>query len=244
MDKAKTAKMIEQGQAVLGIEFGSTRIKAVLIDEDNQPVADGGHGWENRLEDGIWTYTLEDIWSGLRSCYKNLKQDVAEKYGVRLTKLAAVGFSGMMHGYLAFDGKGQLLVPFRTWRNTMTEQAAKKLSGLFRFNIPQRWSIAHLYQAILNDEPHVKDVCFITTLAGYIHWKLTGEKVVGIGEAAGMFPIDSAAKDYERRMIRQFDELVADCQYPWKLEEILPEVLPRRPETASIRPFCPSGEKS
>lgn len=225
MDKAKTAKMIEQGQAVLGIEFGSTRIKAVLIDEENQPVADGGHGWENRLEDGIWTYTLEDIWSGLRSCYKNLKQDVAEKYGVRLTKLAAVGFSGMMHGYLAFDGKGQLLVPFRTWRNTMTEQAAKELSGLFRFNIPQRWSIAHLYQAILNDEPHVKDVCFITTLAGYIHWKLTGEKVVGIGEAAGMFPIDSAAKDYERRMIRQFDELVADCQYPWKLEEILPEVL-------------------
>ena len=225
MDKEKTAALIEQGGAILGIEFGSTRIKAVLIDGENRPVADGGHGWENRLENGIWTYTLEDIWDGLKDCYRNLKQDVAEKYGVKLTKLAAMGFSGMMHGYLAFDGDGQLLVPFRTWRNTMTEQAAKELSELFQFNIPQRWSSAHLYQAVLNDEPHVKDVRFITTLAGYIHWKLTGEKVVGIGEAAGMFPIDSAAKDYDQRMADQFDGLVADRRYPWKLREILPRVL-------------------
>lgn len=225
MDKAKIADMISQGRAILGIEFGSTRIKAVLIDEDNHPIADGGHGWENRLENNIWTYSMEDIWGGLQDCYAKLKKDVLDKYGVKLTKAAAIGFSAMMHGYLAFNEEGELLVPFRTWRNTMTEAAAKELSELFRFNIPQRWSSAHLYQAILNEEEHVKVVRFITTLAGYIHWQMTGRKVVGIGEAAGMFPIDSAAKDYNAEMIAKFDALVADRKYPWTLREILPEVL-------------------
>ena len=217
INREETAAAIAQGRAILGIELGSTRIKAVLIDEENRPVAEGGHGWENRLENGIWTYTMEDIRDGLQDCYRRLKEDVAEKYGVRLTRLAAMGFSAMMHGYLAFDGEGRLLVPFRTWRNTMTEQAAKELSELFQFNIPQRWSSAHLYQAILNGEPHVQDVRFLTTLAGYIHWQMTGRKVVGIGEAAGMFPIDSAAKDYDQGMIDQFDGLIADRGYPWKL---------------------------
>ena len=225
INREETAAAIAQGRAILGIELGSTRIKAVLIDEENRPVAEGGHGWENRLENGIWTYTMEDIRDGLQDCYRRLKEDVAEKYGVRLTRLAAMGFSAMMHGYLAFDGEGRLLVPFRTWRNTMTEQAAKELSELFQFNIPQRWSSAHLYQAILNGEPHVQDVRFLTTLAGYIHWQMTGRKVVGIGEAAGMFPIDSAAKDYDQGMIDQFDGLIADRGYPWKLREILPQVL-------------------
>lgn len=225
MDNVKIAERISQGRAILGIEFGSTRIKAVLIDEDNHPIADGGHGWENRLENNIWTYSLEDIRGGLQDCYANLKKDVMGKYGVKLTKVAAIGFSAMMHGYLAFNEAGELLVPFRTWRNTMTEAAAKELSELFRFNIPQRWSSAHLYQAILNNEEHVKDVRFITTLAGYIHWQMTGQKIVGIGEASGMFPIDSIAKDYNSEMIEKFDALVADRNYPWKLKEILPKVL-------------------
>lgn len=225
MNREETAKMIEGGSAILGIEFGSTRIKAVLIDEENRPVAEGGHGWENRLENGIWTYSMKDIREGLRDCYRKLKQDVREKYGVTLKQLAAIGFSGMMHGYLAFDGEGRLLVPFRTWRNTMTEQAAAELSELFQFNIPQRWSCAHLYQAILNEEPHVKEIRFITTLAGYIHWMLTGEKAVGIGEAAGMFPIDSETRDYDERMVTLFDGLAAERGYSWKLREILPKVL-------------------
>lgn len=225
MDRTRIAEEIRQGNTVLGIEFGSTRIKAVLIDRDNNPVASGGHGWENRLDHNIWTYTQEDIWNGLRDCYANLKQDVKEQYGETLTTVGAIGFSGMMHGYLAFDGEGKLLVPFRTWRNTMTERSAAELSELFQFNIPQRWSIAHLYQAILNGEEHVKDVRFITTLAGYIHWQLTGEKVVGIGEAAGMFPIDSKKKDFHAGMMARFDELVSGKGYPWKLGEILPKVL-------------------
>lgn len=225
MDKRKIAEEIRQGKTILGIEFGSTRIKAVLIDSDNNPVASGGHGWENRLDNNIWTYTQEDIWNGLRDCYAELKQDVREQYGEALTTIGAIGFSGMMHGYLAFDETGKLLVPFRTWRNTMTEEAAAELSELFQFNIPQRWSIAHLYQAILNGEEHVKDVRFITTLAGYIQWQLTGEKVIGIGEAAGMFPIDSVNKDFHAGMIEQFDKLTAPKGYPWKLKEILPKVL-------------------
>lgn len=216
---------IAQGKCALGIEFGSTRIKAVLIDESHAPVAMGTHDWENRLEKGIWTYSLEDIWTGLQDCYASLTKDVKEKYGIVLTKIDAIGFSGMMHGYMPFDKEGNLLVPFRTWRNTMTEEACKILSPLFAFNVPQRWSIAHLYQAILNKEEHVGSIDFFTTLAGYIHWKLSGEKVLGIGEASGMFPIDSVTFDYDKTMMGKFDELAAKDGFPKKLAEILPKVL-------------------
>ena len=218
-------KTIAEGRAVMGLEFGSTRIKAVLVDGSHQPVAQGCWDWENRLENDIWTYSLEDIWEGLRGCYKDLARDVQEKYGVELTGFAAMGFSGMMHGYMPFDKAGELLVPFRTWRNTMTEEACRRLAELFDFNIPQRWSIAHLYQAILNGEEHVKDIDYLTTLAGYIHWKLSGEKVLGVGEASGMFPIDSKICDYDERMVAQFDRLVADKGFDWKLKGILPRVL-------------------
>ena len=217
--------IIESGKTALGIEFGSTRIKAVLVNETGEPIASGAHDWENRLEDGIWTYSLDDIWTGLTDCYGRLAEDVKEKYDTVITSLAAIGFSGMMHGYMAFDAAGELLVPFRTWRNTITEEAAEKLTEAFSYNIPQRWSIAHLYQAILNKEEHVKDVAFFTTLAGYIHWKLTGRKVLGVGEASGMFPIDAKTRDYNQTMIDKFDALVAPKGYPWKLREILPKVL-------------------
>ena len=218
-------ELIESGQAVLGIEFGSTRIKAVLIDKEHRPIASGSHDWQNQLVDGIWSYSEEAIWEGLQDCYAKLLSDVEAKYGVVIKKLAAIGFSGMMHGYLAFDKDKNLLVPFRTWRNTITGQAADKLTEVLNFNIPQRWSIAHLYQAILNDEAHVKDIDYFTTLAGYIHWTLTGEKVLGIGEASGMFPIDSAKRDYDAEMIAKFDALPEVARYSWKLEEILPKVL-------------------
>ncbi len=216
---------IMAGKTILGVEFGSTRIKAVLIDETHDPIAMGTHDWENRLENGIWTYSLEDIWNGFQSCYRSLCADVKEKYQLPLTKIGAIGISGMMHGYMPFDKSGKLLVPFRTWRNTITEEACKKLIPVFDFNIPQRWSIAHLYQAILNGEGHVKDIDFLTTLAGYIHWKLTGQKVLGVGEAAGMFPIDSEICDYNQTMLAQFDGLIADKGFAWKLREILPQVL-------------------
>lgn len=218
-------EMIENGKTILGIEFGSTRIKAVLIDEHHTPIASGDHEWENRLDQGIWTYTLDDIWTGLRDSYRKLAADVKEKYGVALTKVGAIGFSAMMHGYTAFDKDGELLVPFRTWRNSTTGPAAEALTELFQYNIPQRWSIAHLYQAILNGEEHVKDVAYLTTLAGYIHWKLTGRKVLGVGDASGMFPIDIRTKDYDAGMVQKFDHLVEEKNYPWKLREILPEVL-------------------
>ena len=221
----ETKQMIADGKTALGIEFGSTRIKVVLIDKDHHPIASGSHDWENRLENNIWTYTLEDIWSGLQDSYQNLVNDVKEKYDITLTKVGSIGFSAMMHGYMAFDKDGELLVPFRTWRNTMTEQAAKELTELFRFNMPQRWSGAHLYQAILNKEEHVKDIDFITTLAGYVHWKLTGEKVLGVGDASGMFPIDSTTRNWNKEMLAKFDELVAPKGYPWKVEDILPKVL-------------------
>ena len=214
---------IEAGKAVLGIEFGSTRIKAVLIGEDRSPIASGSHDWENSLENGIWTYSLDAIWAGLQDCYAKMAEDVKAQYGAEITSLSAIGFSGMMHGYMAFDKNDELLVPFRTWRNTITEQASEQLTELFGYPIPQRWSIAHLYQAMLNGEEHVKDITFITTLAGYIHWMLSGEKVMGIGEASGMFPIDIEAKDFNKRMIAQFDEKAE--AYPWKLEDILPKVL-------------------
>lgn len=216
---------IESGKAVMGIEFGSTRIKAVLVDEAHRPIASGAHDWENQLVDGIWTYSLDAVWAGLQDCYQRLAGDVRERYGVTITKLSAIGFSGMMHGYMAFDESGELLVPFRTWRNTMTGEAAAALTKEFSFNIPQRWSIAHLYQAILNGEEHVDRIRFFTTLAGYIHWKLTGEKVLGVGEASGMFPIDAKTKDYNHKMLAQFHALDAVKKYSWKLEEILPKVL-------------------
>ena len=225
MDKEKTITAIKNGQCILGIEFGSTRIKAVLIGEENVPVASGSHDWENRLVNQIWTYTMEDIWSGLQACYADLKQNVRELYGETLTTLGAIGFSGMMHGYLPFDGEGRQLAEFRTWRNTITGPASEKLSELFRFNIPQRWSVAHLYQAILNGEEHVGEIRFLTTLAGYIHWKMTGKKVMGIGEAAGMFPSDSSVHTWDARMLEQFDALTAEKGFSWKLKEILPEVL-------------------
>lgn len=214
---------IANGKSVLGIEFGSTRIKAVLIDENNKPIASGAHDWENRLENGIWTYSLDDIWTGLQDCYKKLTEDVEAQYGEKLTKIGAIGFSAMMHGYMAFNEKDELMVPFRTWRNTITEEASVKLTELFQYHIPQRWTIAHLYQAILNGEEHVADLKFVITLAGYIHWKLTGEKVVGVGEASGMFPIDIATGQFNEKMIAQFDEVVAG-KYDWKLKDVLPAV--------------------
>ena len=222
---SSVSELILAGKAVLGIELGSTRIKAVLIDEKHVPIASGSHDWENRYENGIWTYSIEDVWKGLQDSYQKMAAEVKEKYGVTITRFAAIGFSAMMHGYMVFDREGELLAPFRTWRNTITEQASKKLTEVFDFNIPQRWSIAHLYQAILNEEEHVKDIAFQTTLAGYIHWKLTGRKVLGVGEASGMFPIDSATGQFDARMVAQFDELVVEKGYPWKLMDIFPRVL-------------------
>ena len=216
---------IESGKTALGIEFGSTRIKAVLIGSDHQPLASGSHAWENRYENGIWTYSLDDVWTGLQESYRDLSQTVWDQYGVRLQTVGAIGFSGMMHGYMAFDRDGNLLAPFRTWRNTTTGEAAEKLTDLFQFNIPQRWSIAHLYQAILNGESHVKQISHLTTLAGYVHWRLTGQKALGVGEASGVFPIDSRTNDYDAHRIELFNARPEVAQLPWKLQEILPDVL-------------------
>lgn len=216
---------IETGKAILGIEFGSTRIKAVLIDEDNTPIAQGSHEWENQLVDGLWTYSVEDIWSGVQYCYADLRNNVRQTYGTEIKQLAAIGISAMMHGYMAFNDKEEILVPFRTWRNTNTGKAAAELSSLFNFNIPLRWSISHLYQAILNKEEHVKDITFLTTLAGYIHWQITGRKVLGIGDASGMLPIDSEANDFCKDMVEKFDNLIAPYNFNWKLTDILPQVL-------------------
>ena len=222
MDAKQT---ITEGRAILGIEFGSTRIKAVLIDADNKPIAQGSHEWENQLVDGLWTYSIEAIWYGLQDCYANLRANVRELYDVEIEQLAAIGVSAMMHGYMPFNAKGEILVPFRTWRNTNTGQAAAELSELFVYNIPLRWSISHLYQAILNGEKHVGEIDFLTTLAGYIHWQLTGEKVLGVGDASGMIPVDPATKQYDATMVAKFDELVAPRGFGWKLEDILPKVL-------------------
>jgi sugar (pentulose or hexulose) kinase len=227
MDPNNTQKQkaIESGKTALGIELGSTRIKAVLIGEDHTPIASGSYEWENRYENGIWTYSLEDVWTGLQESYRKLSSEVSEKFNTPLKTIGAIGFSAMMHGYMAFDKDGNLLVPFRTWRNTMTGQAAEKLTDLFQFNIPQRWSIAHLYQAILNKEAHVGDISHLTTLAGYVHWNLTGQKVLGIGEASGMFPVDSKTKDYNEHMLELCNERFAVEKLPWKLQDILPKVL-------------------
>ena len=216
---------IEAGRAILGIEFGSTRIKAVLVDEANVPIAQGSHEWENQLVNGLWTYTTESIWFGLQSCYADLRANVLKKYEVEIEHLAAIGISAMMHGYMAFDKTNKIQVPFRTWRNTNTGAAAAELSSLFKFNIPLRWSISHLYQYILDEEPHVPDITFLTTLAGYVHWKLTGEKVLGIGDASGMIPVDPKTKTYSAEMVSKFDALIAPKKYKWKLEDILPKVL-------------------
>lgn len=225
MNQNENRKAIENGKNILGIEFGSTRIKAILIDADHQTLATGSHDWENRYENGIWTYSLDDVWAGLQESFRNLSDEVAEKFNTQLHTVGAIGFSGMMHGYMAFDKAGNLLAPFRTWRNTITGQAAEKLTEIFQFNIPQRWSIAHLYQAILNKEAHVKEISHLTTLAGYVHWKLTGEKVMGVGEASGMFPIDSQTSDYAENMIGLFNERLVAEDISWKLREILPKVL-------------------
>lgn len=213
------------GSESLGIEFGSTRIKAVLIDENFNPIASGDYTWENRFENGVWTYHTDEIWHGLQSAYSNLNADCRDKFGDVIKNLSSICFSAMMHGYLPFDKEGRQLVPFRTWRNTITAQASEELTALFDFNIPQRWSISHLYQAILNGEEHVRDIAYITTLAGYVHWALTGEKVLGVGEASGMFPIDSAINNYDQSMLQSFSELENVQQYDWKINEILPVVL-------------------
>ena len=224
-DNESEKRQSQQERQPLSIEFGSTRIKAVLIGEDHVPLASGSHEWENQFENGVWTYSLDAIWNGLQDCYRDLAADVKAKYDETITSIGSIGFSAMMHGYMAFDKNDELLVPFRTWRNTITEEAADKLTAELNFNIPQRWSISHLYQAILNKEDHVKDVTFFTTLAGYIHWKLTGEKILGVGDASGMFPIDSTTRDYDVKMLKKFDALVAPYNFSWKLEEILPKVL-------------------
>ncbi len=216
---------IETGKAILGIEFGSTRIKAVLIDEENKPIAQGSHTWENQLVDGLWTYSIEAIWYGLQDCYANLRANVRDQYDIEIERLAAIGISAMMHGYMAFNKDEEILVPFRTWRNTNTGKAAAELSELFAYNIPLRWSISHLYQAILDNEEHVGNIDFLTTLAGYIHWQITGKKVLGVGDASGMIPIDPATKTYDTTMVEKFNHLVASKNYGWTLLDILPTAL-------------------
>jgi sugar (pentulose or hexulose) kinase len=225
MNRNDTQKAIENGKTVLGIEFGSTRIKAVLIGEDHIPIASGGYDWENQYENGIWSYRLEDVWTGLQESYRKLSKEVFENCNTQLQTVGAIGFSAMMHGYMVFDKEGNLLVPFRTWRNTTTSQAAKELTNLFQFNVPHRWSVAHLYQAILNKEPHIKNISYQTTLAGYVHWKLTGQKVLGVGDVSGMFPIDSKTNDYEASKIALFNQRLEAENIAWKLQDIFPKVL-------------------
>ena len=221
-----TAKQtIEAGKAILGIEFGSTRIKAVLIDQENKPIAQGSHEWENQLVDGLWTYNIDRIWYGLQDCYADLRKNVVAEYDCEIEQLAAIGISAMMHGYMAFGKDEKILVPFRTWRNTNTGAAAAALSKLFNYNIPLRWSISHLYQCILNGDEHVKEITYLTTLAGYIHWRLSGEKVLGVGDASGMIPVDPETKNYNADMVKKFNDLIAPKGYDWKLEDILPKCI-------------------
>ncbi len=218
-------QIIEAGKAILGIEFGSTRIKAVLIDQENKPIAQGAHEWENQFVDGLWTYSIDAVWNGLQDCYANLCAEVQKLYDTKIDTLAAIGISAMMHGYMAFNEQEEILVPFRTWRNTNTGKAAADLSQLFNYNIPLRWSISHIYQAILNGEEHVKDIKYLTTLAGYIHWQLTGEFVLGVGDASGMIPVDPQTKTYDAEMVEKFDKFVAPYGYSWNLLGILPKSL-------------------
>lgn len=233
MSREQMISKIQEGKTSLGIEFGSTRIKAVLIGDDHQTIASGSHEWENQYVDGVWTYSLEAIWNGLQDSYRDLAENVREQYGVVIETIGALGFSAMMHGYMAFNKENELMVPFRTWRNNMTEPATKILTPLLGQQIPQRWTIAHLYQAILNEESHVAQLDFVTTLAGYIHWQLTGEKTLGVGDASGVFPIDSDAMDYNEEMVKKFDALIADKKYSWKLRDVLPQVK-NAGETAGI----------
>jgi sugar (pentulose or hexulose) kinase len=222
---ADIRNMIETGRTAIGIELGSTRIKAVLTGPDHAAIATGSHDWENQFVDRVWTYSLEAVWEGLQSCFAALADNVRRQYGTELRTTGALGVSAMMHGYLAFDGEGELLTPFRTWRNTNTGDASEALSDLFGHNIPHRWSIAHLYQAVLNGEEHLGRLAHLTTLAGYVHWKLTGRQVLGVGDASGVFPIDIATGGYDAKMLGQFDELAAG-RVPLKLAELLPAVLP------------------
>ena len=238
--KLDAKSTIEAGKAILGIELGSTRIKAVLIDQENKPIAQGSHTWENQLVDGLWTYSIEAIWSGLQDCYADLRTNVKNAYGIEIETLAAIGVSAMMHGYMPFNKKEEILMPFRTWRNTNTGRAAAALSELFVYNIPLRWSISHLYQAILDNESHVNEIDFLTTLAGYVHWQITGEKVLGIGDASGMLPIDPTTHNYSAEMVAKFNKLIAPKEYNWKLEDILPKVLSAG-ENAGV--LTPEGSK-
>jgi sugar (pentulose or hexulose) kinase len=250
-EKSKNIKEIKKaimdGKVVLGIELGSTRIKSILIDENHQTIAQGSFDWQNKLENGVWTYDLNDVWVGLQSSYKELVIDVEKKYKVPLTQVSSLGISAMMHGYLVFSKKQKQLVPFRTWRNTITEPAAKELSTLFHFNVPQRWSIAYLHQSILNKEAHVAEIDFMTTLSGYVHWKLTGKRVLGIGDASGMFPIDSSTKNYNKKMLSLYNQRVKGSGLPYRLEHILPKVLCAGEQAGTLTPqgallIDPSGK--
>lgn len=225
VESSDVGNAIGRGRTVIGIELGSTRIKTVLIGEDNMPIATGSHDWENSYVDNIWTYSLEDVWKGVQDSYRNMAENVKNKYGVEIRATGSIGISGMMHGYLVFGKDGKLLTPFRTWRNNITGRAAEALTGLFNYPIPQRWSIAHLYHAILNNEKHISEINFLTTLAGYIHWQLTGRKVLGAGEASGVFPIDPKTGTYNTQMIGRFNQLAGPKNLPWRLEDILPSVL-------------------
>jgi len=229
------AELIRSGRAILGIELGSTRIKASLIAPDATPLASGWHVWENQLRDGIWTYEMADVWAGLTGAYASLVEDVRGRHAVELRTVAAMGFSGMMHGYVALDAAGELLVPFRTWRNNITGQACAELTPLLDFAVPQRWTIAHLYQSMLEDQPHVPRIAHLTTLAGYVHWKLTGDQAVGIGEASGIFPVDHESSDWDAARLATFDGLVAPRKLGWTLRDILPAVLPAGRPAVRIR---------
>lgn len=245
--KVPTKQAIEAGQIILGIELGSTRIKSVLIDSSLQPIASGSHDWENVLQDGVWTYALDDVWEGIQASFADLRANVQTEYGLPLRRIQAMGVSGMMHGYLVFDQEGLQLVPFRTWRNNLTGAAAEALTERFQYPIPQRWSIAHLYQSILDEEAHVGRIAHATTLAGYVHWQLTGRKVMGIGEASGMFPIDIQAQDFDARLIEAFDAQIQNRNFNWKLADILPDVLPAGARAgelteAGARLIDPQGE--
>ncbi|MGA4710259.1 xylulokinase [Bacillus safensis] len=224
MNHKETAKALKEGRTSLGIEFGSTRIKAILIDEEFQPIAQGAYEWESFLQDGIWTYNLIDIITGLQVAYREMKEQAEQKYGVTIQTIGSIGVSAMMHGYVACDHTGEVLVPFRTWRNATTIEASQKLTDVFQFHIPERWSIAHLYQAVLEEEKHLSRLEYMTTLSGYIHWLLTGKQAIGIGDASGMFPIDDETKDYNEEMLQQFEALIAEKGYPWKLRHLLPRV--------------------
>ena len=244
---AVIAEKIRAGKTSLGIEFGSTRIKAVLIDDTYHTIASGDYEWASHLEDGLWSYTKDEIWKGLQSAYASMANDVRTAYGEQLTHIGHIGFSAMMHGYLAFDKDGELLVPFRTWQNTNTHDAHEKLSQLFQYNIPERWSVAHLYQAVLNKEEHVGRVAFFTTLAGYVHWKLTGRKVIGVGDASGMFPIDPKTHTWEKDLLAKFSALPEVAAQPWKIEDLLPEPLVAGTPAGELTPegaklLDPSGD--